>query len=133
MKLNLCFVKLRLLKDFAAIVSLFEAPSLPKLYFTRRSAIVSLQYNCTMPLNPIAGNFSDMYVVQIPGFSTIYRISYLYFGHRGITMFWSAKPRPWWRFFAENAAITKYGAGEDGNMCISSKDPPWEEANRQLC
>jgi hypothetical protein len=35
-------------------------------------------------------------------------------------MFWSAKPRPW-RFFAENAAITKYGAGED----------VWKEANRK--
>jgi hypothetical protein len=41
--------------------------------------------------------------------------------------------KPWLcrRFFAENAAITKYGAGEDGNICISSKDPPWEEANRK--
>jgi len=38
-------------------------------------------------------------------------------------MFWGAKPRPW-RFFAENAAITKYGAGEDENICISSKDQP---------
>ena len=46
-------------------------------------------------------------------------------------MFWSAKPRPWWRFFAENAAITKYGADEDENICISTKDPPGEEAYRK--